>query len=406
MAMLAVAATSAFAQADALKEAKDLASQKKWGQAEKALKPALETGTSQQKAEAWNLQSEIKYQKYQKQYQIMVENQIKKTNEPYDTASMNKAAMGAIKAAIKCDEYDNEPNEKGKVKPKYRSTNSKKYFSFRSNLINPGLECFNSHDYEGAAKLWGTYIDSYSAPLFEKEDKSTDKNYTQIAYYASLACYNNKDYKKAKKYAKIAATDTAFVKDANEILLFTMKETATTQEDSLAYLKKLKQIYKEDPKNDRVFSLLIDYYGQPGRAAEKSEWLDGVLKSDPNNKMAWAIKGESAMNEQKYDEAIESFKKSVEIDPTFVQVYYNTGVCYYSKAVSMREQFADKRTGNIAPANKAKVDAVLNDAITYLTKAKDMDPDMLKTRWGYALYQAYYLLGDEAKSKEFEQYAN
>lgn len=406
MTVLAAASTSLFAQEDAVKEATKLAEKGQTEEAIKTLTPALSTGTAQSKATAYNLLCDINYQYFMKQQEIELENQVKKTNTPYDTIGRNNAAYNAVEAALKCDELDNQPNEKGKVKAKYRATNGKKYFLFRLNLINPGLESFNKHDFSNAAKYWGMYIDSYSSDLFSAEDKSVDKNYKQIAYYGALACYNLKDYDRAKKYASIAITDTAFVKEGNEILLFAQKESAKTKEDSLAYLAKLNEMYAANPKNERAFNLLMDYYSQPGRFAEKKAWVADLTTKDPSNKMVWALKGEIEMNEEKWDEAVASYNKSLEIDPEFVPVLYNSGVCLNNKANALKDKLADKKTGGLTPANADKVKAVLKEALTYLEKVRELDPNREKANWAYTLYQIYYSLKDDAKAAEVEKLLN
>ena len=108
------------------------------------------------------------------------------------------------------------------------------------------------------------------------------------------------------------------------------------------------------------------------------------------------------MNAKKYDEAIESYKKAMEIDPNFVQVVFNIGVCLNSKAVNLNDQLSDKKTGTITKANLEKVKAVLNEAKQYLEKAKELDPDREKVNWAYALGRVYYALGDTANYEAME----
>jgi len=391
MAVLAAASTSIFAQEDVVKEAKSLLGKGQTAEAIKVLTPALSNGSAQSKAAAYNQLAEINYKIFSDQQEIILNNQIKQTKTPHDTVAMNNAVYGMIDAAVKCDEFDQQPNDKGKVKPKFRSANGAKYFLQRQQLINPGLDMFNSKNYEGAAKYWGLYIDSYSAPLFEKQDKSADKSLTQIAYYAALACYNLKDYSKAGKYAAVAQNDTAFAKDAMEIVLFSQKETAKTKEDTLAYMNRLKELHAATPGEDRYFGLMSEYYSQKGHEAEKKAWLDDELAKFPNNKMAWAIKGEDAMNAKNWDEAITDFDKATAIDPQFVQVYYNSAVCAYSKALEMNDKFADK-SGRISAENQAKVKEQLGVAMKYVDKMKSLDPNGEKVNWEYMSNQINYLL--------------
>ena len=44
----------------------------------------------------------------------------------------------------------------------------------------------------------------------------------------------------------------------------------------------------------------------------------------------------------------------------------------------------------------------LKQAISYLEKVKAQDPNRDMVNWAYTLFQAYSLIGDEAKAKELE----
>ena len=122
--------------------------------------------------------------------------------------------------------------------------------------------------------------------------------------------------------------------------------------------------------------------------------------------MAWALKGEVQMNDRQWDAAVESYKKAAEIDPEFVQVIFNAGVCLNSKAIDLKDELADKNTGGLTKANADKVKAILADAQVYLEKSKELDPFREKVNWAYPLYQIYYSLGDEAKANEMEKLVN
>ena len=75
--------------------------------------------------------------------------------------------------------------------------------------------------------------------------------------------YQKKDYVSAVKYATMAAQDPEKAADANEIMLFSKKETLKDKADSLQYLNMLKDLRKENPNEDRYFSLLMDYADEP-----------------------------------------------------------------------------------------------------------------------------------------------
>ena len=123
-----------------------------------------------------------------------IENQVKQTNEPIDEATMNKAVVAALEAAMKCDEFDNMPNEKGKVKPKFRQANQQTYQNGRLQCINAGQYEYNQKNYAGAFKAFAMYVDSGDSPLFTGIDMSKDEYKYEVAYFASLSAYQSKDY--------------------------------------------------------------------------------------------------------------------------------------------------------------------------------------------------------------------
>ena len=123
---------------------------------------------------------------------------------------------------------------------------------------------------------------------------------------------------------------------------------------------------------------------------------------DANNKMAWALLGEAEMNAENWDAAITAFKKAVELDPTWTPCVFNTGICLNSKAIALQDELMDKKSMNISNENLEKVKAVLKEALVYLEKTRELDPEREKTNWAYPLYRIYYSLKDQAKMKELE----
>ena len=137
---------------------------------------------------------------------------------------MTRWSIGAsLEAALKCDEFDVQPNEKGKVKIRFRKANQERWLNGVINLINSGLYMYNQKNHDEALKHWSMYVDAPSYSLFEGADFSKNPAYNQyrseIAYYAGLVAYQKKDFVAAEKYARIAAEDPKKADEANEILL-------------------------------------------------------------------------------------------------------------------------------------------------------------------------------------------
>lgn len=396
MAVLAAFAASAFAQDDLVKQAQKLSNKGEFEAALEMIKPALTSDQTQDKAAAWNVLNNIYYDRFMELDKIGAEYKIKQSGPQCDSLEMYKCIMESYIAAAKCDEYDSQ----GKLK--YRKASQERFSNGRLQLIFAGQYFHNRKDDALALKAWGLYVESADSPIFTGMDLSADRNRSLIAYYAGLLAYQAKDYKTAVKYASISAKDPERTAEANEILLFSQRDGAKTAEDSLAYVNTLKELHKQNPNEERYFNMLQSYYVNAGNMAELGKWAEDEIALDPNNKMAWALKGEVEMNTQKWDDAVASYTKAAEIDPSFVQVIFNSGVCLNSKAIELKDKLADKKTGGLTPDNFNKVKAILMESKTYLEKARELDPGQEKVKWAYPLYQIYYSIGDKAKSAEME----
>ena len=403
MALMAAAATMAFAQSDVVKNAKKMLDKGEIEQAIAAVQPALNAGTDADKAAAWNLVSEAYYKRFSDLQAVKLEAQVKQQEANIDEGLMNNAVMAGLEAALKCDEFDNMPNEKGKVKPRFRQANQQKYQSGRLQCINAGQYFYNQKDYSAAFKAFAAYVNSAESPLFTGVDLSKDNAYLgEVAYFASLSAYQAKDYANVVKYAQIAAQDTAKAKDATEIMVFSKKETMKTKQDTLEYIDMLKKANQQFPDDTRYSAWIGDYYLQSGSTDDLLQWAEAEIAKNPENKFAYTYKGESLRLTNKFDEAVECYKKAFEIDPTYVPAAYQAGVCLNSKAIEMKDQLADKKTGMLTNANADKIKAVLNEAKGYLEKVREADPTREQVNWAYALYQVYYSLQDKEKVAELE----
>ncbi len=403
LAIMAAATSMAFAQADVVKGAKKMLDKGQVEEAIQAVQPALSAGTNEEKAAAWNLLSSAYYKKFADIQAKKLENQVKKTDEAVDEAGMNAAIIKALEAAMKCDEFDNMPNEKGKVKPKFRSENQKIYQNARLNTINAGQFEYNKKNYGEAFKAFAIYVDSNESPLFTGIDMSKDQYKYEVAYFASLSAYQNKDFANVVKYAQIAAQDSAKAKDATEIMVFSKRETMKTKQDTLEYIDMLKKASAQFPNDNRYSAWIGDYYLQSGSADDLLKWADAEIAKNSDNKFAHTYKGEALRLQSKWDEAVECYKKAFEIDPTYLAAAYQAGVTLNSKAIELKDKLADKKTGMLTTANADKVKAILNEAKGYLEQVREKDPNHEQVNWVYALYQIYYSLGDTAKANELEQ---
>ena len=403
LALAAVVSASAFAQ-DVYKQISKI---KDYKEAYNLLQANLGSLSAEDKAKCYNALVDLAYNKVVKEQGTITENQmaeqLKTEVTPYDTVGLYDAVLQALENGVACDEFDMQPNEKGKVKPKFHKANSDRLYPIRFHLINAGIY-YQATNEALSYKYLATYVESADYPLFKEQDKSKDANLTQIAYYAARSAYLAKDYAKAEKYADIALADTAVGQDAMQVKLAVMQSQLKTHQDSLNYVAKLKEIYAKDENNDMIFSTICSILLQMNDKAQANQIIQAKLSKDPNNFTALTLSGQSYMSESKWSEAIAALTKAEQQQPDNVAVIASIGNSYMYKAQEAAEHAVAGGKKLTPEAENAIID-VYKQAISYLEKARDLDKTMqFRSFWAYSLYTCCYrALGpDDAKTKDAE----
>ena len=377
-AMMVLGATSAFAgDSDALKA---VMKAKTYAEAEALLKQNLgQLANDAEKAKAYNKLVDLGMKAYNDQQSIMQTNQIMKKNDPIDENAMNEGAYNALMNAIECYKYDQLPNAKGKVAPKFGS-NAARVWAARVQLVNAGQTAAQNNKADEVLKYWGAFLDTDSEPLFagiDAKQKDGEKEYIgQVALFAARYAYQAKDAARCEKYCDIAMKSEKEAKDALNLKLYVMKDGLKTHADSLAYVDKLKGLYAQDENNDVILDGLNSMYSSMKMEKEQEALLNAAIAKNPSNFVALANLGMMYIQKNDADNAIKNLKLALAAKPDNVTVLTYLGACYNSKA------------GALQDPNGRKV--VYKEAVKVLDKAKELDPEKAQANWGYTRYQAYY----------------
>ncbi len=397
MAAAIICASSISAQ-DTFKEVSKM---KDLGEAEKAVKAGLGSMSAEEKAKCYNALVDICHEKIKKAEEIMNANQVAETMkngkiEEYDTVGLYDAALKIMEYAALCDEADNQPNEKGKVKPAFHKKNQERVFPLRYHLINGGVN-YQGKDDKLSGKFLAAYVDSWNSPLFADMAKGEDPALGQIAYFAAVSAYQSQNYEAAEAYADVAGQDGDYATQAMQLKLAVMQVQLKSHTDSLAYIDKLKDIYAQDESNDAIFSTLTGMLLSMNMNAEADAIIDKRIADDPNNFAALASRGQSRYDRHEWDKAIEDFEKATAIQPESVPIIGLIGNCYMYKAKDMAESIS---SGRISPDQESEILGIYSQAITWLEKARDLDYGKeFKPYWAYPLYNCCYIVYGEDDPK-------
>lgn len=399
-ALMMLGTSAAFAgDSEALKA---VLAAKDFNQASQLLKQNLGSmANAQEKAKAYDYVTKLALKTFDAQNAIEAQNvqakMLKQKTTPYDTIAYYQSAYDATVNGLECVKYDAQPNEKGKVKPKFTDALTPLLTNTRMQLVNAGNYYAQRNDQDNVLKYWGMFLDTDDNPLFAKAKEGEKQYLGQVAYYTALYANQAKLYDKAEKYADIAMQDPAMRKQAETFKYSMAQMNLKSNADSVAFAKKMQASYEADPNNETVLGILCNMYSGLNKTSELNALLDKVIATDPNNFTAWAMKGQALVNKlskeqnPNWDECINDFKKAVAIknDNSVVLTYLGFAINAKASAIN----------GNVVEQKK-----LYTESMGFLEQAKTIDPNRAQSNWAYPLYQCYYTLygADDSRTKELE----
>lgn len=393
--VLLMAVSFAFAQEKNVKEAKSIAGEVKpdFAKAEQLINEALTNPETKDNAATWDVAGYIQKRINEKE----MENAY--LRKPYDTLKVYNSVLNMYNYYVKCDELAQIPNEKGKIKNKYRSANSKTILAERPNLINGGIQYLNLNKNEDALKYFAAYVDAATLPMMEKENLlEKDTILPQVAYYATLAADRVGDKDAVMKYAQYALKD----KENGQFAMQLLTDAYKAKGDTAKWVEKLQEGIVKFPENQYFFANLVDYYSSSNQNDKAMQFADDMLAKDPNNKLYLYVKAYLYHNMKDYEKAIEFYKKTLDIDPAYAEACSNLGLVYLLQA----QEYADKAPADINDPNYATAQAEIKKfyeaAKPYYEKARELKPDQ-KDLWLQGLYRVYYNLNMGPEFEEIEK---
>ena len=406
MAMMLVASATAFAgDSDALKA---ILKAKDYAEAQSLINSSLSQLTdAAEKAKAYNKLVDLAYDKFKKEDDTKTTNAVMQKNDPVDTDGMLAAGKIALEAAMECDKYDQQPNEKGKVAIKFRQKNQDRLRAVRLSLLQAAIDLANNEKNKEAFENFDVYLTSAKSAFFEGVDgvSKNDPNLGVAAFYGGRAAYNLEKFDKAIDYFKIGVADTAKqIHDLSfDFLLYTMRNKQKTAADSAQYITDMLDLYKQYPDAEQIYSSISDAYIAKGMNAEVIKLAEERMAKYPDSSLPHVYKAFLLMQDKKYDDAIAEFAKVKEDNsPVFLNSIFNSAVCKYNKASEFNEPNSDLRTGRLKPADHEKFMNMLKDAQGDFEKAKELDPEQKTVKWQYLLHNVYTLTDQKDKAAALE----
>lgn len=308
--------------------------------------------------------------------------------QKYDTASLFLIANRLFKAYESLDSLDATPDEKGRVKLKYRKHNAEYLDRYRKNLFIGGGFFLSKQNYKSAFDMFDTFLECVSQPLFSSLKYGSDNDIARKAAYYATSCgvkLNNSDL--ALKYHKEALEYTP----GRENTLRYLSGIYESRKDTAKYLQFLRLGLEEFPKSEYFFTRTIDFYTSTNRQDSALTIASRSIAADPHNTLFLYAKSNILLNIGKYDECITVCDTIISLNDSIADAYYNAGVSYLNLA------FEKEKKGN--KKNKAEITGYYKSSLPYLEKFRELAPEQ-KDKWAAALYNIYLNLN---MGKKFEE---
>ena len=352
-------------------------------EARNLIKQALENPETKDDAKTWYTAGLIEERAF------TGENQKSLKGEPQDLPNMYAALLAMHEYYTKTYEIDHQPNDKGKVRPKFEKKISKAYEDNLLYYINAGGYYMEQKDFKNALKAFQAFREIKRSPLFEGEKiAQPDSNSMMVDFFAIITAYQAGDKQLAIKYGEELKGNGYRQNEVYQILA----QTYIEEGDTANYITTMQEGLKLFPKEPYYSVNLINTYIVQNKYDEARTFLAQAIELNPENPQLYDVMGK-LYEESNEEEAIKWFSKALEVDPNYVESLCNIGRIYYNKAVEV----SDKEEGGMAAAQKKRT-ALLNKALPYLQKAYSINPDASY----YLLGNIYYALGDNAKYEEIQ----
>lgn len=320
--------------------------------------------------------------------------------QPCDLNKLYRYSLDVFNELSRCDSLDNLPDAKGKVKPQYTTQIKKVMYETRPHLFNGGAHFYNEEQFREACDMFSAFVESAAHPVLAEFNLTSDAINTTASFYACMCGIRLEDYKMVMSHIDAAVLDPANAETAYQFKC----EAQSALGDTVGWINTLKECSSIYPDNAYFYQALIQYYDSNNKRSELLQFADEMIAKDSDNALFVYVKGYIAQQDSLFDDAIDWYKKALEIDPVYQSALTNLALCYMNKAQEYSNSQASTNVKDKAKIQKDKeiLAGYYRQALPLYEKLREIVPDK-PTVWVFGLYNCYYNLNMEDKVKEIEK---
>ena len=338
--MIAVfSAGSIFAQKSALKDAKRALDRNDLKEALTLIKQAAAHPETANDPETWKVMGDIGNKAFDNE----------RTNAMLGKQSNDKVMYDGLYDSyvpyVKADSLGELPDEKGKVKNKFRKDIAGILRANHPFYINGGVYYNEQKDYKKATDFFQIYWDIPSLPMFadQKDAFALDSTYQTIKYYAIITAIQAGDHQRAlamlERAAKEPFIENSAYKESDIYEL--MASEYVNLGDTAKYLETLNLGAERFPTSKYFIPNLIYVYLRLGDTQRAMDYLDQAINNDPANACDLnSVKGALLAEKGDYAAAEAEYNKALAQDPNCERALEAIAVNYILQAQALKEKTA------------------------------------------------------------------
>ena len=385
-------ATAAFGQKKAVSDAERIAKDSKpdFNEARTLIKGAMENDETKNDAKTWYVAGLIE------DTQFSTENTKQILGQKPDETVMYEALGNILPYFKEAYKLDQQPNEKGKVKPKYTKSIKGTLNANHIYYLNGGAYYFDQHDYKKAHDFFEQFMEITDLP-FMKGEKAAEKdsNFMIVQFYAAIAAMQMDDPQLAIKDLNRAKGTDYRRFDIYQSLCY---EYDQVLKDTVNLEKTLEEGMKLFPDSSYFLNNMINVYISTKRNEQAMQLLNTAIAKSPNNaQLYYALGSVYEVGLRDDAKAEEAYKKALELDPENPANIFSVGRLYFNQGVGLLDKANSLNDQNQYKAEKAKAEEMLRKALPFFEKAHKLKPE--EKDYMIGLRGIYYNLN---MNKEFD----
>ena len=328
-----------FAQKSAIKDAKRALGRDDLNEARTLVKQASTHAETANDAETWKIMGDIGNKAFDNERTKAMLGKEANDKVMYD------GLYESYQPYLKADSLGELPDEKGRVKNKFRKDIAGILRANHPFYINGGVYYNEQRNYKKATDFFEIYWNIPSLPMFEDQKDAfvIDSTFQTIKYYAIITAIQAEDHNRALSMLERAAKEPFIENSAykESDIYELMASEYMNLGDTVKYLETLNLGAERFPSSKYFIPNLINVFIRQGDTQKAMDYLDQAINNDPANACDLnSVKGALLAEKGDFAAAEAEYNKALAQDPNCERALEAIAVNYILQAQELKEKTA------------------------------------------------------------------